>query len=227
MGRRELLRIDAKVEVVFKRFDQFYTEYTKNISKGGMFLNTDRVFKPQTVLQINLKLPDLDEPMDLVGEVVHVVDKDTADAHKLDPGMGIQFVDFEEGFHQALERYIAESIKKGPEQKVLDRRAHKRISARLKVRFPSMDVLRKDYSRDISKGGIFIQTNKPREIGDRFALTLVHPESGQELELVGEVVRISKLDPKLPGSLSGMGIRFAELDDEKRADIRRFLELDL
>ncbi len=223
MGRRELLRIDAKVEVEYKSFDQFYTEYTKNISKGGVFIRTDNIYKPQTVLEILLKLPGTEPPLSLVGEVVHVIDKDTAKERGIEPGMGVQFVDFEEGAHQSLDIYVASRIEKKPESLSKDRRRHARVPVRLRVKFPSVEVLQQDYSEDISRGGIFIQTQKPKEVGDRFLVTLVHPETKEEIELMGEVVRVAEGEPHIPGSSKGMGIKFIDMDKEKKEAIRRFL----
>ncbi len=83
--------------------------------------------------------------------------------------------------------------------------------------------MQQDYSSDISRGGIFIQTQKTRTIGDRFIITLVHPETEDELELSGEVVRVTCEEPKTPGSVSGMGIKFLDLDEETHKRIDKFL----
>lgn len=226
MSRRDLLRIEAKVEVEFKTFDQFFREYTKNISKGGMFIRTDHPLKPQTALEIMLKLPELDQPLSLVGEVVHVIGPDTAGACRWEAGMGIHFVDFEEGAHQTLSDYVASQYQSGAAARARDRRQHPRASARLRVKFPSMEILQHDYSEDISRGGIFIQTQKPREVGERFILTLVHPRSNQELELLGEVVRVIHQEVQTPGLTPGMGIKFIEMDVAKHKAIEHFLGLD-
>ena len=221
-----MLRVEAKIEVEFKNFDQFYKEYTKNISKGGMFIKTNKVLKPQTVIEIFLKLPNVDQPLDLVGEVVHAIEPELAKQNNWEAGMGIHFVDFEEEAQKVLHDYVATQYHKDPAARPRDRRQHPRTDSRLRVKFPSLDVLQHDYSEDISRGGIFIQTPKPREVGDRFLITLVHPETGEELELLGEVVRITHQDPKVPGSLSGMGIRFLEMDEKKHQAIEKFLGLD-
>lgn len=226
MGRRELLRIDAKVEVVFKTFDQFYREYTANLSKGGLFIKTKNPLKPQTVIEINLNLPGREKPLNVAGEVVHVIEPEMAESYGWSPGIGVQFIDFEEGSHQELEEYVASMYKEEPETRTNDRRRHNRAPVKLKVKFPSENVLRQDYSEDISRGGIFIQTKKARQVGDQFIITLVHPTTGQELEIPGEVVRITTEDPQVPGSVTGMGIRFLEMDREKKEAIEQFLGLD-
>jgi len=226
MGRRELLRIDAKVEVEYKNFDQFFREYSSNISKGGMFIKTENVFKAQTVLEISIKLPDLDEPLNLAGEVVHAIEPEMARERGWDPGMGIHFIDFEEGAHQCLEEYVAKSYKVDPRARANDRRAHTRVPVRLRVRFPSAEVLEQDYSEDISRGGIFIQSTKPRQVGDRFIITLVHPDTNEELDLAGEVVRLTGMGAHDKHSPKGMGIKFVDLDAEKKKAVDRFLGMD-
>lgn len=226
MGRRDLLRIEMRVEVEYKTFDQFYREYTKNISKGGLFIKSERIWPPQTALEISLKLPELEQTLNLVGEVVHVIEPELAKAHGWESGMGVQFVDFEEGAHQALCKYVASKHKQDPTVRPSDRRVHERKQVRIKVRFPNVDVLRNDYARDISRGGIFIQTLKPRKVGDKFEIVLVHPISQKELSLRGEVVRVTVEDPQQPELLAGMGIKFVELDEGDAAHIQKFLDFN-
>lgn len=225
MSRRELLRVDAKVEVEFKSFDQFYREYTKNISKGGLFIKTRQALPVQTVLEIMLRLPG-EKPLSLVGEVVHCIDAETAECNGWDPGIGVHFVDFEDGAHQALDKYVSLRQQEAPAVAAGDRRKHERVALRLRVRFPSVEVLQHDYSEDISRGGIFIQTQKPRQIGDQFIVTLVHPDTGEELELLGEVVRMTRIDPAVPGSVNGMGLRFIDMNEAKTRAVESFLGLD-
>ncbi|HUT53371.1 MAG TPA: TIGR02266 family protein [bacterium] len=227
MGRRDLLRIDAKVEVEYKNFDQFYKEYTKNISKGGLFIKTDNVMKQQTVLEVSIKIPGTENTLKLIGEVVHVIEPEMAKAHGWEAGIGVHFVDFDEGVQRQVEAYVARLYKDNPQARAADRRKHERVSMRLRVKFPSLDVLIHDYSEDISHGGIFIQTQKPRNIGDNLTITLVHPDTGQELELKGVVVRVTKQEAHVPGSAPGMGIKFTDLDENKRQAINKFLGLAL
>jgi uncharacterized protein (TIGR02266 family) len=225
MGRRDLLRVEMKVEVEYKDLQHFYREYTKNLSKGGLFIKTKKVLPQQTVIEITLKIPQFDSPFSLVGEVVHVIEPELAEAHGWDPGMGIQFVDFEEGSKQILDEFGARKYRDNPELRSDDRRQHKRKKLRLRVRFPSEDVLRQDYSQDLSRGGIFIQTAKPRKVGDMIEMTLVHPTTEKELQLNGKVVRIITEDNPRTNMKAGMGIKFIDLREEDKKDIRDFLSL--
>ncbi len=226
MPRRDLLRVESKLEVEYKSFDQFCQEYTKNICLGGIFIKTNQMLPVQTVLEIELKLPDRAEPISLVGEVVHALDPKMAKAHGWEPGLGINFVDFEESGKEILAQYVREISEKQPQARIRDRRKSERIPLRLRVKFHNLQTLMEDYSRDIGQGGIFIQTEYPRGLGERLTISLVHPENKQELELEGEVVRISRKEPRDPGSVSGMGIRFINLDENTKQAINLFLAVD-
>ncbi len=63
--------------------------------------------------------------------------------------------------------------------------------------------------RDISEGGLFIETSEPLPLGDALPLRLVHPESGDELAVRCQVVRHVH---DQHGALLGLGLRFVDLD---------------
>jgi len=189
-----------------------------------LFIKTNQTLPVQTVLEITLRLPE-EKPLSLVGEVVHCIDPETAQCNGWDPGIGVHFVDFEDGAHQTLDKYVALRRQEAPTA-TNDRRKHERVALRLRVRFPSLEVLHNDYSEDISRGGIFIQTQKSRQIGDQFIVTLVHPDTGEELELLSEVVRVTRIDPSVPGSVNGMGLRFIDMNEAKNQAVEKFLGMD-
>ena len=226
MGQRELLRIDAKIAIEYKNFDLFYKEYSKNLSKGGLFIQTEKTFDRQTIVEVILKLPELADPLNLVGEVVHTIDPAIAKTNGWSAGMGIHFLDFEDGTQQLLEKYIKTSFERNASVLSEDRRKHPRVMKSFRVKFPSLKVLNEDYSQDISSGGMFIQTQNPRPIGEKIQIILVHPETQQELKLKGKVVRTTSEDPTVPVSVSGMGIKFSGLDDDKQKSIDIFLGLN-
>jgi type IV pilus assembly protein PilZ len=226
MGRRELLRVDAQVEVQFKSFEQFYKEYTSNISRGGIFIQTGDPLPKQSVLEVRLILPHEPEPVMVVGEVVHVIDKRIARQHGWNEGMGVQFVDYEETAKQAIDSYVKRKFEKDPSSKTPDRRRHLRVPMRLRVKFPDMHTFLDNYASDISQGGIFIESGSPKQVGEILMVILVHPDTDEELELEGEVVRVSRHDPKTPKSVSGMAIKFINMTSEKRRAIDDFLAVE-
>lgn len=84
------------LKVEYKRLNTFFYDYTKNISKGGTFIKTDRPLEIGTVFLFHLTVPVASDPIELRGEVRWVVrageppPPEMPDAQE--PGMGIRFV---------------------------------------------------------------------------------------------------------------------------------------
>jgi type IV pilus assembly protein PilZ len=94
--RRGQLRAPIALKVEYKRLNTFFYDYTKNISKGGTFIKTDRPLEIGTLFLFQLHVPAAPAPIELRGEVRWVVRPGepppppmTADH---EAGMGIRFV---------------------------------------------------------------------------------------------------------------------------------------
>lgn len=107
LGRKHQ-RYNAIIEVRFKSKEQFMQEYTRNISKGGIFVATDRPLPANSKVELVLVLPDLPEEVKVTGEIVHTVGPEQARlaGHGSTPGMGIQFIEFEGDGAKVLEAYF-------------------------------------------------------------------------------------------------------------------------
>jgi uncharacterized protein (TIGR02266 family) len=93
----------------------------------------------------------------------------------------------------------------------------------VRMRFPRPEDFRHRYTRDLSRGGVFIQTPNPRPPGSKVVLVLEPPASDQ-VSLLGEVVTaVDAEDARARGLQPGMGIRFLDLED-KRGVIEAILE---
>jgi type IV pilus assembly protein PilZ len=114
--------------------------------------------------------------------------------------------------------------------KVVDeeRRKDGRHPIELKVEYQRLNTFFSDYTRNISKGGTFIKTNRPLDIGTEFVFKLFVPRMDAPLCIRGQVqwvvtegdVAAGKAAPEGPG----MGIRFQFVDDEERRGIERSVE---
>ncbi|AKU91314.1 TIGR02266 family protein [Vulgatibacter incomptus] len=106
-----------------------------------------------------------------------------------------------------------------PESRVDGGRIHARIPIELKVNYRRLNTFLSDYTRNISRGGTFIRTEKPLAVGTLFRFTLSVPTRPSPFELVGEVVwaRSGEADP-------GMGIRFVYTSDEERRSTEESME---
>lgn len=94
--RRRESRAPIELKVEYKRLNTFFYDYTKNISKGGTFIKTDRPLDVGTMFVFKLRVPGALDPLELRGEVRWVVRSGepapppVADGHET--GMGIRFV---------------------------------------------------------------------------------------------------------------------------------------
>jgi type IV pilus assembly protein PilZ len=104
-----------------------------------------------------------------------------------------------------------------------DRRESPRHAITLRVDYKRMNTFFADYAKNISKGGTFIRTSKPLDIGTEFVFVLSIPEQTEQLELRGEVmwtVDESRADEQRP---AGMGIRFKFIHDSERQELEQFV----
>ncbi len=88
--RRIQDRAPIELKVSYKRVNSFFADYTKNISRGGTFIGTERPLKMDTEFVFALEVPGLAEPLRLNGRVIWTTEPE--DATKANPaGMGIEF----------------------------------------------------------------------------------------------------------------------------------------
>jgi len=88
-----------------------------------------------------------------------------------------------------------------------DERKRARVKARVSAKGSGESV--SGFTRDLSRGGVFVQTRKPFAPGTPIKVELLYPDD--QIELEGVVVRALRLPGHLQGSqASGMGIRFPD-----------------
>lgn len=89
--RRREFRAPIELRVEYKRLNTFFADYTKNISRGGTFIGTDKPLEIGTEFVFALDLPTLAEPLRLRGRVMWTTTPD--EASRANPaGMGIEFI---------------------------------------------------------------------------------------------------------------------------------------
>jgi type IV pilus assembly protein PilZ len=101
-----------------------------------------------------------------------------------------------------------------------DRREQMRHAIELKVEYKRLNTFFADYTKNISKGGTFIRTDKPLDIGTEFVFALGIPHLAEPVRLRGRVVWTTPLEKATEGSPAGMGIRFqySSIDDRKQTE---------
>jgi type IV pilus assembly protein PilZ len=109
----------------------------------------------------------------------------------------------------------------------IDRRAHARVSASILVRYATPDGSFDEYlTRDISKGGLFIRTDKAHDLGEQFEIFLCLPDGTQEIVVLGQVVRMVGFEREfadVPGP-KGIGIRFVIVEPKQEQELDTFID---
>ncbi len=98
MDRRRHDRAPIKIPVDYSAVDAFFTEFATNMNEGGMFVETASPAGIGSFVQLQFRLPGLDEPVHVDGRVAWVSDGKTDGP----AGMGIEF--------QNLSRQARETI---------------------------------------------------------------------------------------------------------------------
>ena len=114
MGRKHP-RYITTIKVSFKSQEQFIQEYSKDISKGGIFVATENLLPLNSQVELLLSLPNASRDVKIIGEVVHAVgpEQGKQPGSGRVAGMGIQFIKFEGDGQKSLEGYF-KSLGKEP-----------------------------------------------------------------------------------------------------------------
>ncbi len=124
--RRRALRAPIELKVEYKRLNTFFADYTKNISRGGTFIGTEKPLPVGTEFIFALGVPTWPEPLRLRGKVIWVTMPE--EATKANPaGMGIEF-QYDEGERRqkesAVERLMSAELGDHLTGKLLGRKPH-------------------------------------------------------------------------------------------------------
>lgn len=104
-----------------------------------------------------------------------------------------------------------------------DQRDSVRVPARLRVGFETYGEIRECLMSNLSRGGVFIATSDPLPMGSVLSLWIRIAESGQEIEVEGEVASHNS-GPGLLSEELGMGIRFIHVSAEQEKQLDNLYE---
>ena len=122
-----------------------------------------------------------------------------------------------------LKRELNRHFQPEVENQHSDKRASVRVPLALKVNFESYGEIRECLMTNMSLGGVFIATTSPLPIGTPLLVRLQIDESGEHLELNGEVATLD-VSADLSREQRGMGIRFVNLSEEQRKQVSELYE---
>lgn len=96
-------RCEVSLKVTYQSYDNFIIEYTKNVSSGGMFLKTKQRHEIGSRASLLLHVPGLDDPVTIIGEIVHTHFFNVEDENS---GVGIKFIEIDDKSRQKLIDFI-------------------------------------------------------------------------------------------------------------------------
>lgn len=103
--------LETRVQFKFDRFSGFISEYSSNISPGGMFIRTKSPLQPGQILDFAFRLGDGFELIKGRGEIVWTRTEDEGPARPA--GMGLRFLELAEGSKELIYRIVDQHILEG------------------------------------------------------------------------------------------------------------------
>ena len=110
LEKRKYSRIEAKIKVSFQTLEDLKTEYTRNISAGGIFLKTTQLLDPNADIELTLFFPGDLGNVNIKGRVIRLMSM----THPVDPdlqlyGVGIRFLNLDPAVKARIEKAINEN----------------------------------------------------------------------------------------------------------------------
>lgn len=87
IDRRRSERADLTVRIDYSTVDEMFSEFTRDINEGGLFIETEKPKSIGTEVTMHFNLPGSQDGIMTVGRVVRI----TAGDEFTPPGMGIEF----------------------------------------------------------------------------------------------------------------------------------------
>ena len=100
------VRVQATFRVRYSTLDQLVVAYSRDLSKGGMFLVTTRFLPINAVLRVQLELPEKARTLSVIARVAFIRPPEEAAASGQPAGMGVQFLDLSNEDLDELGRHI-------------------------------------------------------------------------------------------------------------------------
>jgi type IV pilus assembly protein PilZ len=103
-GQQRAPRLEYELPVAYSTVSGFVTDWAVNISRGGLFINTQKPLPVGTQVRIIISLPGTEFPFNLTGRVTRVNELH-AQANQV-PGMAVEFVDVDDAKRGRIEEFV-------------------------------------------------------------------------------------------------------------------------
>lgn len=107
---RNHVRVEREFRVEFGNLDEFVTEYSQNISAGGLFIRSFDPPELDEIIDVRISIPDLERTVSSRAVVVHHINPVQAEARGGSPGFGVQFMDVGQETREVLEELVQKAF---------------------------------------------------------------------------------------------------------------------
>ncbi len=111
---RKYPRLVLSVPVDYRVEDNAYSNYSSNISAGGVFIRTIEPALPDEKVRLKFRIPELNLDLKLSGRVVWNNEYETGRKKSSLPGMGIEFIDLPEEARKTMKSFVKEKLSQEP-----------------------------------------------------------------------------------------------------------------
>jgi Tfp pilus assembly protein PilZ len=218
--RRRDTRYRVQIPLVLHCGGRAHKLLTEDVSFRGLFARTDTPPVLRQLIRIEAELPPAGVPFASHGMSVYVIEP--ANDRGRAPGVGIQF--YAMGPERTKWEDFINHVRADAEIVPVDtdavdpmRRSFPRYEVVLPVRPRNLEELYVFYSRDVSKGGMFLETEVEVDVGRELRLDIEHPDTRDVFGLEA-VVRRRGVEPA-----PGIGVEFVNIDDARRREFHEFV----
>lgn len=100
--RRRANRSALTVRIDYATVDEIFSEFTRDINEGGLFIETEKPHLPGTEVSMQFHLPGSDEVVETIGRVVRI----SRGGAGVPPGMGIEFDELKPDDRTKIDRIV-------------------------------------------------------------------------------------------------------------------------
>jgi type IV pilus assembly protein PilZ len=101
--RRLSPRAPVTVRVDYATVDAMFSEFSRNINEGGLFIETEMPLVLEEQVQLQFRLPGVEDPFKVSGRVAWVREEGGADGP---PGMGVEFENLDEDARRQIDEIV-------------------------------------------------------------------------------------------------------------------------
>ncbi|MCP3984383.1 MAG: TIGR02266 family protein [bacterium] len=94
--RRRSTRTPVTIRIEYETVDSLFSEFTRNINEGGVFIATEQPLDLEELVQLQFQLPGDEQPVKLSGRVVRVESS----------GMGIEFGELDSAARERINQLV-------------------------------------------------------------------------------------------------------------------------